>query len=513
MTGDDLDRLSRRLARPMPRRRALGVLAGGAAAVAFPWLRPSRAEAVCGDRDNSCSAAVKCTNGGSPCAIDGVTSTDNCPTCKQAFGCDNSCAGGTGAGAGLQCCKGTDHRGDPTAWCCTKDEACSQEEGCSCPSERFDSRRICLPCGAGRRCGTICCKPDEICTGGAPNPVCKLDCLPTQRRCGTGCCPSGMECGGGAGVPLCVCRNKCGSGCCPDGSTCVGSAVDEGGSVTTTCLGPYDPRGVREPVSREYGRESPLGLMGAPDTTAFRGAEAAASAPRVSLLLGAVVAQGNYAARLFASPQIDKAYKSPVKATTPKLPKAATAGLSSAATAEVDKLVSVEARAGALLLAAARCRGRTLGALKAKDMKRAKQQSLAAAGFARSAAALYAQVPDARASAASALKSAGAADPVTSAADVAAYQARLKAGIPSDLRRLLTTLGLTASDQARVRADMLATDPNAATGRWVVDRLADTQTAKTPVTVAKFLRGYAKAAKTTPITTTKPTTTSTAVPA
>jgi FecR protein len=120
MSDPDLDGLARTLAQPMPRRRAVRVMAVGFVAAAFPALRPRRAVAQGG-----CGPS----------------------TCQDLFPGYKCCPLG-------QCCPGDAYCCAQTRECCPAGEVCLDKPG---------SVECCLP---ERVCGAECCPADYECRGG-----------------------------------------------------------------------------------------------------------------------------------------------------------------------------------------------------------------------------------------------------------------------------------------------------------------------------------------------------------
>lgn len=144
-----LDDLARRLARPMPRRRALAVLGGSVAALMLPSLRPrgafgQSAEIVCTQPTQYCrsvtcpSSRICCVGPPDPSTISQCPTNPHCcdpcdPTGSRCLG-DGSCGPGPVdpaaccASQGLQAC-------GPSGLCCTPDQICDASRGICCPPE------------------------------------------------------------------------------------------------------------------------------------------------------------------------------------------------------------------------------------------------------------------------------------------------------------------------------------------------------------------------------------------
>jgi hypothetical protein len=212
-----IDDLARQLAQPMPRRRALRIMAGVLAATAIPGARPATAAVV------SCGALG--------CSGKCCSATDWSIPSKQGVCCDDDAV----------CCSGGRKANDPDhtyGWCCSQGETCGEEIGdciATCKSPNFE-------------CGTACCGPDQSCcpVTSEDDPMCCPDgehcakqlqqgdagirpdaryvCCPEERLVtaytnNTACCPPGSvhQPGGGistGGGACCTEGNICGDQCC-----------------------------------------------------------------------------------------------------------------------------------------------------------------------------------------------------------------------------------------------------------------------------------------------------------
>jgi hypothetical protein len=252
------DQLSRLIATPMPRRRALRLMGSTLAAATFAGLRPGAARAECLCRGGlkccppegpwCCLPDWPCCPGAGPpgfaeCCAPDETCCGRGGCCPPSFQCcppildgytyccepDEHCCGGD---LGQLCC-------DPDWFCCPGGDACAPpgghccpERGISCLAEDF----CCGPpeycctgeCPPGRaECGTGCCQENEVCLGGTET------CCPSERVCGTTCCPLGQVCE--AGSCVCPSARRCGDLCCQPGEVC--------DTCTNTCVActPCDP--------------------------------------------------------------------------------------------------------------------------------------------------------------------------------------------------------------------------------------------------------------------------------
>ncbi len=178
------DDLSRMLASPMPRRRALLIIAGTVVSTALASLRPARAQVpTCGSVD--CPPGQSC--------------------CNSTFGL---CCPDTGT-----CCS----FGTAAAFCCTAaGQACCA--GFCCPTQQqccATSEQTPLCCPDGYKCCDVargtCCPVNSVC-------------------CGSTCCPAGQLCNGGTCVEICdqptqTCRTPCGAGFCNPDDLCCNDTV------------------------------------------------------------------------------------------------------------------------------------------------------------------------------------------------------------------------------------------------------------------------------------------------
>lgn len=235
MSGDFFDGFARALVTPMPRRKALRMLAAGLTAAAVPGIRTRRAAAV--PRTRRAAAVPQycvrpgvcfCTDGGTPCGY-------AVPPAGFNFG--NCCLGGPGETRTVCCTRPP----DGGSWCCAEGETCGGggRPNCifQCPSSRDCEGGRCCPagevcvdgricCKPGRaRCGTECCDKNEECftfrVGPSRTSVCVPRCPQKRARCGPRCCPQGEKCIDDRGI--CAKCNKteeaCGKKCCNRKST------------------------------------------------------------------------------------------------------------------------------------------------------------------------------------------------------------------------------------------------------------------------------------------------------
>ena len=516
-----LDRIARVLAAPMSRRRAFGLAAAAAGASLFPM--PSRAYAQGAD--------------------------DPCPTCASRPGTLPCCLR---LGNGLakvavgqcynpqteECCTGPgSYDGQPTAWICSEGTTCSGS-GCAC-------RR--------QLCGGSCCADDEDCiVEDLFNPdddLCAKKCPPGQSHCrsiqsGFGaapgeCCPSFSNCcGDGCCLGRCckkggeawccedtdICSDtpgfcgcpqsqRCGNQCCEAGSVCCRVSVAgelmgrHFGVGRYTCCSPGLEKELLDALEKFLHLE-PLPLWGGGAGASGQAAQrqrarvAASGAADALVALGAVQSLGALAADRLRSGSPDSRYRHPVKADKPALaPVAPGPGLDAAAAQALNKLLAAEARAWALLDAAATAFARSLGAIRASNVRAARGQARAYGQFAGKAAKALRPVPGLRAAAAAALQSGGTPEVNMTARQVADYQAAVRrGGLPADLRARLTQLGLGRTEQRKVARLILGTEPERVAGDVLIAPLADASRRAALARLAKLLARQAARSRTRPIT-------------
>jgi hypothetical protein len=254
MIEQPIDHLARRLAEPMPRRRALQLAGAVLIGAALPGMRPGAARAAgypCGGL-----TPQKCSSGGAQVCVGSdwnCCSNDLCAgacqpweSCNPGNGCDDTPAlcldpkatGVRGGGDQLRtkfCSK--ELRGDPTicypqgrtlkwGWCCRTGETCGSEiNDCSCDGSECGARC----CEHGKTCvdeeHSVCCPNHwKTCTAGGAGVV---KCCPPRDTCCFNhrkrtavCCDSQHPCVDGK----CTCKKheeRCGATCCTKGQSCV----------------------------------------------------------------------------------------------------------------------------------------------------------------------------------------------------------------------------------------------------------------------------------------------------
>jgi len=522
----DLDQIARVFAAPMSRRRVFRL--GAAAAGASLFTLPSRAHAQADD--------------------------DPCPTCASRPGTQPCCVR---FGNGLarvaigqcydpntqECCTGTSpDDGLPTAWICSQGTTCAGDGRCVC-------RR--------QLCGGVCCAEDEDCIVEdlftPDNDLCAKRCPPGQNHCrslqsGFGaepgeCCPSFQNCcgdgcclgrcckkGGEAwccedtnicsDIPgLCGCpqSQRCGQNCCEPGAVCcrVSLAGELGGrrlgAAAYVCCSPGLEKELLDALEKFLHLE-PLPLWGeaagASGQAARRQrarASASAGAADALVALGAVQGRGALAADLLRSGRPDSSYRKPVKAGKPALtPVAPGPGLDAAAAQALNKLLAAEARAWALLNAAATAYARSLGAIRASNVRAARGQARAYGKFAGKAAKALRPIPRLRAAAAAALQGGGTPEVTVTARQVADFQAAVRrGGLPADLRARLTQLGLGRAEQRKVARLIVGTDPQRVAGDVLIAPLANASRRSAVAKLSTLLARQAARSRTRPITVSK----------
>jgi hypothetical protein len=524
-----LDALARSLAEPMPRRRALTVFGLGLVAASAPgWLRPpaARAVATCG------SDGPNCTSGGSPCCVD-VKGGFRVPL----GGC--TCPGDN-RNPNAKCCQGACNDGSATVWCCDVSERCGQgPRNCAdvnpAPSE---PNCVCdtVPASFGRRAGLLgvaaqtgsCCPPAQVCGSNCckPNEECVVDpglifdskeCKPKcpgfgQKRCPAGhccdkkatCCPNGccnppLECAGdscrcpGTGQLVCgVSADK--PTCCKEGEVC----------INRRCTTPPKTPGLIDSLMNGFSgygdTVSQTGARGGKHLNRYaRLAAVPAEVDAALLQLGAVEALYGTAIASFADLHKDKTYLRKVAAPKPSLPPlAAGPALPPQAVSALNGLLAAEAKAFALMLAAATSVARARGALSKKDMKRATGHVSTAGSFASQASKALKPLPAMRANVANTLRAALVAEVNSRIADEVTFQDGLRnTGIPADLRALLARLGVTGDDLVRTRKGLTGAPTTG--GAALIAPLADPQRSKNLQALATALSRYATDAKRKPI--------------
>jgi hypothetical protein len=176
--GTAIDELARRMSEPMSRRRALRLIATGAAAAVLPGVRPGSGHRAIASSSPP-MACQTCPKSNQP------TYTQRCATPSSFPGL---CI--------MVCC--------PPDWnCCTNPTkgvvCCPPEDRCG-PLDEWGYPH----CECTTPCGAQCCNPGEVCASDPDgNQTC---CPPGLAACGSQCCEAGAEC----------CKGEC----CKPGQIC-----------------------------------------------------------------------------------------------------------------------------------------------------------------------------------------------------------------------------------------------------------------------------------------------------
>lgn len=212
-----LDDLARSMARPMPRRRALGLVGGALLTVATPALlsKPARASTAVPQACTGCGVAhgAGCVLN-MKCGSKGARGFPVCCTVKGYLGPFKNPEGGLCAQAGGQL-----NPPGGLACCCPAGTRCGVPPG----------EPICV--AECIKCGLDCCKPGEHCANFAQ----KLCCKKLETGCGPRCCKRNEQCltiRVSTGSER-VCEKRCrpgrswcgGTKCCPKGSICANRAT------------------------------------------------------------------------------------------------------------------------------------------------------------------------------------------------------------------------------------------------------------------------------------------------
>jgi hypothetical protein len=269
-----LDELARSMAKPLPRRRALYVVA---TATVGAWLQssgslaragPRRAQHICDTRVSKegwkyctpaseacfptcCPKAWGCCKG--QCGSNGCCEMFCCNPCNPK---SSRCVGAGVCGRGPvrpDCCNGEVRPGKTTCG----ETCCDPWEKCASPRRSFCCKTKETPCLT--KTTATCCSPGETCCGGkdaraccTPNQICRggnCECRPgTRRTCGGDCChPTRDKCCPGArpGTKHCIRKTRvcCGASSCPPGATCCSQSRETCARAGQRCCGPapYDP--------------------------------------------------------------------------------------------------------------------------------------------------------------------------------------------------------------------------------------------------------------------------------
>jgi hypothetical protein len=448
-----MDMVARTLAIPMPRRRAIGLMAG--ALLAGSAWRPGRARAV------TCGGAFpkKCKHSG---GAEVCTTADGscCETKNCIVGCTGcqTCSGGTCSDTPTMCghpdCGFTDATVRPkfcsvtgtvtyfctdskpvpqtAGWCCRAGETCNTGKfgECTCTGE------IC-------KGDALCCQKGTLCVDSFfSSPYCTPGCGPRHDRqpCGGRCCTDSQICTiTGCGCP---------SGKVAYGEDCGDPKKDPGGPK------PKDDQNLLDTIMQtaaSHGGPRNLRSMFA------RPAQSGSPAVDAALVaLAAVNGQGAAAQLAFLEGKRDPAFRRKVRVTRVKPPTVvAGPGLNAASAASLNKLLAAEAKAYALVAASAKALWRARAAQVKGQRAFARSQMRASAKLAGQAASALKRLPTLRTAAANALTAGGTVEVFPSEAQVIAFLATVKSGgIPTYLRTPLGALGVGNADLKRLRANL-----------------------------------------------------------
>jgi hypothetical protein len=487
------EQVARLLATPMSRRRAFRMAAAASLGASFFALRADRAYAcrTCPTDPRGSNYPPEYTQFcGHPVGDQGACHYQCClPTdeCCDAPGAVVCCPAGTRCvkDPGPRCvCANQCGPEGPDGACCEPDEECV-------PPDQFNSNWTCLPpCRCDWEndcCGRGCCDADigTYCCGSG-NPDTDV-CCPDDYRC----LPGGM-CG-------CRASESCGfNGCCGEGRVCCGDECCE----PTRLDDILTPLRDLVPPSTFPGFKPAAGQ----DTAAVGRASAAPGPIDAVVAIGAVADLGALAAERIRSRRPDTGFRHAVRPPTARVrPIVAGQGLNAAAAKALTTMLVTEARAWALLYAAAVARARALSALRSHNMRAARAQSRASAAFAAKAAKALRRVPRLRAAAVTALRTSGTPEVTATAADIRAFQDAVRSnGLPHDLATRLSQLGLKRTERRRVAKLILARRADSLAGNLLIEPLADASNRAVLRTLAKRLSDIAARSRRHPITTHKP---------
>jgi len=498
-----IDTVSRALAGPISRRRAIGVISG--TLVAGGALRPGFAGAV--GYDCSGKTPQKCANpGGAQVCVGTDWACCSNTLCAAACPPWQFCADGGAAceDNALMCyAKGAGADGKHTHFCSLKlpdpGDYCNDYQPrtvkhgwCCLPGEQCSKTKFGECKCTGENCDDLCCEAGYGCQRNrfSANECVKL-CNNGSRRCGTECCGGQTHCAG----DHCECTPpsvSCGTGCCNPKKTADQPKVQ--------------PSALENFINTIRQTSSSHGGSGHRSASRSPARQAAVAAgPGAALgALAAVNAQGGAALGAFTDGHHDSAFKRKVTAARPSLARLRAApGLDAGSASKLNALLAAEARAYAAAAAGATALARARAARTKNDRARARTQLLASARFADQAARALKSVPALRAAAVTALRAGGTAEVLVTADQVSTLQAGVRrGGVPADLRAVLAGLGVRGSaDLAHVRAglvsDVISVDSIA--GPALIAPLADPARAKLVRTTSSELARYAAKARKHPI--------------
>jgi hypothetical protein len=458
--GDDLfDDLARVLAKPMPRRKALRMLAVGLAAAAAPGITTRRARAA--DQPPPCSQGGKFCGNVDPLGKKGY----NIGCCLGAGGDTRTvCCPGIPGVIGSLCC--------PTGYTCGNTHAGSTEN-CKCSSAVV--------------CGGKCCKKGEYCeTRLLDEDTCEKLCPDGSHKC-VGVCCTGLETCGFFG---CKCKSglvECGTGrCC--------QPKDDAG----------DPKPGFNPFRSMFnmiGQSSAAHGGGSKRAVFARPARSGSTAVDALDALAAVNGQGAAAILAIRGGKRDPAFQQKVtvaRATPPTL--SAGAGLDARSVAALNELLVVQARANALIAAMAKALWRSRAAHAKHNRAAAKRQLRASATFAGQAVTALKRIQALRTAAANAMTAGGVSEVLAFEDEVTAFIASVQSsGIPASLSTPMRELGVGSADLERLRAGVIGRTVASAAGPVLIAPLRNPGRAIELKALISALSKFSKRARKHPI--------------
>ncbi len=455
MDEDRFDDLALSLARPIPRRRALGLFGIGLAAAAVPSLTAPRARAA--------GQLTPCSHGGTFCGY------------PDGGGYNIGCCLGAGGDTRTVCCPGKS--GVVGSLCCPT--------GYKCGNTRPDPPQGCI-CVSKVECGGTCCRTGEYCeTRFLGEDTCDKLCPHThEHKCIGVCCTDNETCG--------FFGCKCKSGLVSTGAgTCESPKKDPG-----------DPQTSDNPIRNMLNMmgQSAAGHGAKRTRGSFIARPALSGSTAVDGALEALAAvNGQGAAALLAirGGKRDPAYKKRVVVARAKPPLVvAGPGLDPASAAALNKLLRAEARANALTAAMAKALWRSRAARARHHRSAARRQMRAAASFAGQAATAYKRVRSLRAAAARTLIAGNVSEVLALDDAVDAFAKGVKRnGVPASLRISMTRLGVGRTDRERLRAGVIGRSVTAAAGPVLIAPLQSDARAGNLTALISQLSKFSKRAR------------------
>ena len=210
--------------------------------------------------------------------------------------------------------------------------------------------------------------------------------------------------------------------------------------------------------------------------------------------LAAVNGQGAAAMLAFRNGKRDPAFRRRVAVKRVKPPTlTAGPGLDAGSAAALNKLLVAEARANALVAAAATALWRARAARVKGNRTAARSQLRSSASFAGQAATALTRLPPLRTAAANALGAGGVAEVYPSEEAVTAFVASVRrSGLPSSLSGPLARLGASGADVKRLRTGVLDQSVVSATDAVLIKPLTDADRAKTRQVLVKELSAFSR---------------------